>query len=527
MQSAKCKVQNEVVRDGAARPTSHSAFCTPNSAFTLVELMISIALVVLLMYGVQKVFSLSSQAASAGNAVSSGVRDARSAQAVFTLDLGNADPAMPFMIIRSTMIPAFRNKDDQLSDRDYNPAAVLAGRQAQTLSIDLNGNNTDGEGGFTTAGGENFPSTTYNYRNHRTDVFSFFSRDMFRRQTGNDGTYAADQTSLEAWVWYGHLWLQNNKLDTDPEAFFCDAARTIPTFPGSDIEDTNPNNFFASQWILGRMPMLLRAPDPAAVIADRQGIAQDYIARTTASSPNLTPLSAGSPSNVGTYTIQQSRYDLAGTSSAAFKTVVDTEIAGGNINWWVNLMTGAVAGVDSGRFQGKSYLGKPMDSAEMSKQAPVFVKGCSQFMVEFAGDYLIQNPADGQITGGGVDGEIDYWVVDAGTPNERRQIRWYGMPRDTSGDGAITFAGFDVMPLRDSIVGYGFEKVLPTAAALRPNGDYATVDLYFTSGNTPNYICAWGPGDPKPKMIRIVMTIDDATGKLADGQTFEYVFKLP
>ena len=37
----------------------------------------------------------------------------------------------------------------------------------------------------------------------------------------------------------------------------------------------------------------------------------------------------------------------------------------------------------------------------------------------------------------------------------------------------------------------------------------------------------WGPTDPKPKMIRILMTIDDPNGKLTDGQTFEYVFTLP
>ena len=41
------------------------------------------------------------------------------------------------------------------------------------------------------------------------------------------------------------------------------------------------------------------------------------------------------------------------------------------------------------------------------------------------------------------------------------------------------------------------------------------------------YVCAWGPNDPKPKMIRITMTVDDPGGRLADGQTYEYIYTLP
>ena len=33
--------------------------------------------------------------------------------------------------------------------------------------------------------------------------------------------------------------------------------------------------------------------------------------------------------------------------------------------------------------------------------------------------------------------------------------------------------------------------------------------------------------EPKPKMIRIIFTLDDPNGKLPEGQTFEYVFNLP
>ena len=58
--------------------------------FTLVELMISIALVVVLMLGITKVFSLTSQTAGATNQMSSSMRNARAAQAEMTQDFASA-----------------------------------------------------------------------------------------------------------------------------------------------------------------------------------------------------------------------------------------------------------------------------------------------------------------------------------------------------------------------------------------------------------------------------------------------------
>jgi hypothetical protein len=41
------------------------------------------------------------------------------------------------------------------------------------------------------------------------------------------------------------------------------------------------------------------------------------------------------------------------------------------------------------------------------------------------------------------------------------------------------------------------------------------------------YSCAWGPNDPKPKLIRIIFTIDDPLGRTPTGQQFENVFEVP
>ena len=139
-----------------------------------------------------------------------------------------------------------------------------------------------------------------------------------------------------------------------------------------------------------------------------------------------------------------------------------------------------------------------------------------------------------------------------------------GQRRDQVGGALVRLAAvqaLDVVPLRDVIrtsinppgyagyTGVGtFEKCVyapptgPAVQAMPPRDFYAhTVDPAnhlpdapngVAAGSTMNegnhYICAWGPNDQiKPRMLRIIMRVDDANGKLSDGQTFEYTINLP
>ena len=166
--------------------------------FTLLELMISIALVLLLVLGINQVFSLSSRTVGAGQAMSGIARDARSAQSVIYNDARVAviDDG-PCFFIRSERQWAWRNAQDQQQDQD-----------GKVDSFDLDRNNSE------TDSIDQIPTTTYNHRNHRLDRMGFFARDLFRRQTGNEGQFAADMTSNEAYVWYGHLKRASNSVDT-------------------------------------------------------------------------------------------------------------------------------------------------------------------------------------------------------------------------------------------------------------------------------------------------------------------------
>src|SRR5688572_17083030 len=175
------------------------------AGFTLVELMISIALVLLLMLGINRVFQVTGEAIGTNAAVSTGVRDARAAQAVFAGDFVAYAADSPALIIRSERVSAFRNRQDALGDKDWDgTTATELGKR----TIDLDGDGTEGN-----SLGESTPAGIYNHRSHRVDHLSFFARGLFRRQTGGGidasnnelNDYISSMTGTEAWISYGHI----------------------------------------------------------------------------------------------------------------------------------------------------------------------------------------------------------------------------------------------------------------------------------------------------------------------------------
>jgi hypothetical protein len=114
----------------------------------------------------------------------------------------------------------------------------------------------------------------------------------------------------------------------------------------------------------------------------------------------------------------------------------------------------------------------PLTSAMIAQMSPALLQHCSQFIVEYAGDYLQQDgptsatpgQLTGQITGIGPDGQIDYVITtvpDTTSPTGYRQtkrIRWYGMPRSTNGGLPNLWHGDSTQGLQSSytIRGYNF-----------------------------------------------------------------------
>jgi prepilin-type N-terminal cleavage/methylation domain-containing protein len=461
-------------------------------AFTLIELMISIALVLILIIGINQVFSITSQTVGAGQAHSNIVRDMRAVQQVFVDDFRSYASDGPALIIKCEQMWSFLSARDAQGDRNN-----------QSDNWDVTGS----------AGSEaDQPQTRYNFRSHRLDRIAFFARGLFRRQTGNDGVYVGDQTASEAWIWYGHVRQPDNSWSgplPGTSDFFS---------PGAGTAITNPNNFYASQWALGRFALLLIDPSSSTFSG------QNYIRSNVDA---LSPLAVGSVSTTlggsPQYLLQESRYDIADASISSWAAKLNTLIANDPTeNWWSRLMMGP----DS-RFRATPYIAKPASSFWMSQTAPLLLPSCTQFMVEFAGDFVTQDndpgsPNYGDVTAAAPDGITDFAIV-----SNVRRIRFYGMPRDVDGDGAITVAGGDVVPVRD-VAGsqYSFEKSDPASNNIlgQSSSNWGAVDAMSSNSF---YSCAFGPTDPRPRMIRFIVGVDDPNGRLAEGTLHEFVFNLP
>lgn len=522
------------------------------NAFTLIELLVSLAMVLILIVGVNQVFRIATTSIGAGQALSDSSRDNRAIQAVLYNDFQQSiirSSDSPCFVIRSARASAFRDRKEMLSSQSY--AKLYAGTPDPTAgtvdtairSIDLNGNNVEGEGAVA---GEVVPRNDLSQRNYRQDMMCFFARGLYPRQTANDGQYSADMSSGEAWIWYGQLRQPIDFTNTSSSSKDPGTNSLTGSNPKTENETSNPNNFYARQWGLGRVAMLLKDPSPPlpatnGTIADKAGNPQFYVRRLAgAAATSTAPLAAGTGAFNGSTTdginLEQSRYDLAGTSVDSFRTILKSVIPlkSTNPTWYgpSNLTP---------RFAGYPYPTKPLSSYGVARTTPWLVGGCTQFIVEFAGDYLSQDPTTGAVTGNystaATDGQIDFVVNTDAT----RNIRWYGFPRDVTGpspghpDGAITAVAGDVVPLRDLL---GFTAPIEHFSTASPTLPAAN---YMNPAQGAEYIVAWQPAGsygldasnnpipepPRPKMLRITMKIDDPNGRLPDGQTYEYVIALP
>jgi hypothetical protein len=466
---------------------------------------------------------MSSDAVGANQAVSKIVRAHRSAQPVLAEDWRNGATDSPLFLISNeigyggpgqpaTWVTGFRNAQEQRDNGDADPTSF------------------DGAT-------HNFMAMGSSDRIPRLDRLGFFARGSYRRATTPDDPSKALAGSGEAYIWVGQLAVDNG-----------------------NNKPVHPENQFGSDRILGRMAILLKnrteltdgdKPVAGANATSTGGLwPLAYDAKTMASYSDVAPV-----------TLDQFR--------AQANQVYDNSIPAlpNFVNNWYSTMEADSTGMAL-RYWCNPTVTRPVTADVLSSKVPIFIPNCTQFIVEYAGDYLNQDPQTGLpkngvnqnlqtnggqydstkfdvaeavnekranaddplIVHGTTDGQIDYILEKPGNTNDAtkwvRRIRWYGLPRDVNGDGKIDFN--DVVPLADVLGPSGYnirvngnatqaswEKVLPKPAV----ADYAT--LANSDAANFRYICAWHNG--APPMIRILIKIDDPTGKLQDGQWYEYV----
>ena len=483
-------------------PLHRAARACGRGGFTLLEMIVSLALVLVLMLAVTRIFTTVSTTVGAAQALSAATRDAKAAQAVFARDFGAFAADGPMAIYNGQKF-AFRSAIDAQNDPDGNPGTydpASAGGAEPAVS-----------------------TTDFSSRNHRFDTICFFARDKFASQTGVNGAFVSNFASREAFIWYGFLRQPDNG----------GAVNGAGQRPAAADPLINPNNYYASQWILGRAAILLFDPSNAPAGSYQRSGGGATLAPFSFGSNNTNPGGTYGKSSDG-WATNSGRYDTAATTISLFRQDVADTITANPNNWWQQFIYASEGNGGNGpnRFFAKPFVQRPYTPEAISFTTPIFIPHCSSFCVEYAGDYVEQNPATGDIqdvnsngTAAEPDGQIDY--VELGGA---RKIRWYGLPRKTSAPqfaGAATplvsAANGDVAPLRDTLgAAARFEKRID----LGPSGDY--------SGSTNNqvvYACAWGPNDlaNRPKLIRLTVVIDrpEAQGRLDQGLVFEYVFNLP
>jgi prepilin-type N-terminal cleavage/methylation domain-containing protein len=519
------------------------------SAFTLIELLISVAIALVLVLGVNQVFKIASQTVGTGQAFSAVTRDERVAHFSVYTDVHNAlTVAQPALMISSQSVVAFNTQQDASNEPSGVPGTITINGVAQPVSYALASS-----------------------RNFRIDTLGFFaSGDLYQRQTANDQTFVSPTTSSSAYIWYGHLALPSNSQAQSAGTYSTPVTPVLPPsapppstqwfgpgWPDSSTTLRNDNNRYAADWILGRVAMLFVPTPPTG---------DNYLQYNV----NANPLASNNTSTTDGIAIFTSRYDEVGCSVTQFNSAAAAYLTTNPLPATPPMPSGFRTPMFF-RYCANPFPIKPLTAANMAAAAPIFLRHCSQFIVEYAGDYLTQdnnpylangstpnpnygnvgsvtNSSDAIVTVNGAqgDGVVDF-VADktASLTNPAlwtRRIRWYGFPRDTNNDGAIDLQ-HDVVPLRDVL-----QAAIPNGAGQpsTTNAPWEVVNFlvpsnnnYATTGNvvpTSQYLCSWGAetqwpvsgnyGTGLPRMLRITLALDDPAGRLASPQIYEYVIDL-
>jgi len=541
------------------------------SAFTLVEVMVSIAVALLLLLGVNQVFHATALTTGVGLALSTSQQMSRTVKAALQNDLKNGAWDAGILIIRNEQVYAYRNTADQQSAADPNDP-------------------TKPDPAFSSA----FPNGVYpayiiNSRSHRVDRIGFFARGMFDRQTSPGPMDTVSVQGTEAWVWYGHLALPNNNVLKSPNRDdWTNPQRSSAQFFGPGVPNTsnatNDNNFFASDWALGRFATLLLGLNPNAndnSAASRSN--RDYLQFGSSSYAPLTydstsALMSGSFADPAFASLHDAAWESIDDFKGRLARSISTPPPSG-IPWYYS-MIGVEAQVLQPEIADHRYQASPfipsvgldknntsrLSPTSLALAAPIMARGCCHFIVEYAGNYLTQVDApggtdankrpDGTVLSASPSSDpnhIDYVSeYDPTTTQYVRKIRWYGFPRNTNGIPGIQYD--DVIPLRDVLAlnnagpqaqfehfGPGF-PLAPSAGQVATNGAPTSQSLteYDTLGNQPDYTytCAWGPYPPNPpppagmanyglpKLLRITVVFDDPNGRLGTEQSYEYIIDL-
>jgi hypothetical protein len=498
--------------------------------------MLSLFIALLLLLGVNAVFRASSQTIQAGQALNTAVRNARAVQPIFFNDLKNCAPDSPAFVISSSFVPQWLNAADATAN-NATPGALPTPSTGFILSDHLH--RADSLSFFARGLFKRKTSDTGSLISPISSDEAFIHYGHLRTLTNDGVTYLGPDDYAGIAEPYAANWVLGRNvilLQQDEVAVFSPKAvlqtNYYPMAPSSPQTDFSPQVPVAGEWLAGGF-----TPTGSSV---------------TLYPGNLTPLGYGTNGGTGQPQLQTSRYDLASARMDQFRSMITNaayaqaqQAAAANpyVFWWTPLVyqqgysgldttvnsaftsrlllpvqpypyTPLVSGVsftltapyntstprmatgggNNQWFPRYRFLGSSIPSpnaiqaSDVAGMAPFFQEHVSQFIVEYAGDFLSQDSygniidtvPDGQIdwlyaTRGDWQPTLNYYAGDfviynhtyyeatanntnvtppgSGTPPQwtpatpPKQIRWYGAPRDSTGSGYIysSFALIDQM----------------------------------------------------------------------------------
>ena len=524
---------------------------TVRRGFTLTELLIAVGLAMLVLYGVNRVFTATSDTIGTGSALSEANRTLRAVEGNLSSDFNPQinpltgaevpgtgilpsvtaayDHKQPAIAIRVQEIAAFNSKADREADVDGAVGTYDPTNSGTEIPIPTIGN--------------------LGARRHRIDTVSFFISGKvegsvgvftgsFRRQTGqiNSGreTLVTDlEKPLEhAWVWYGHT-----RLPDDPASL--NLLSSNYRQPGT----TGSKNEYAADWVLGRRATVISDREDYGQVAYEPGFVNDangvpmYYYRDAAApagipvgfgttgtgasgdiaSPASGPLAfvntngandarvAATDPN-GATLLQSSIYDLLAivdgigiVPTGLYAPATGTGVygafntgSGAAANFWQAITQDRTATGPAFRFNANPFVGAPLITQGGALPASFKTALNSPILARACTQFIVEFAGDMDSSG----------QIDVRTAGGVSGIQWYGLPRYVDG-------------------GVG-DVIMPPAGPYLVRNDSATA--------VPTAAFVWGPAElaagPRPSLIRITVTIVDTNNRLQDGMTREFVYRV-
>lgn len=491
-------------------------FYAGHAGFTLVEMLVTIGIAAIMMLGIQKIFSTTSEAISIGK--------------------GTGD-----MLVSTQMI----------NEHFVNDGEEMVGPGEGGVLVILNYLVNDADGFRHTSDGPWSPLIAEDVENGsrypiRSDQLMFIRKrgELEPICPGGQGNFCNDSSAAYVRMWYGHL-LRTNPNGSDPEGNAGGPDRQFGPNNLGWVAGMSGLNTLAIDWILGRQATFLDPSDVASGwnLDARGGFVNGAYRNGAEYNAPVSGYGGSIPGNI----VELAYMGLTDIATQAFEGVptFGANVGSTGLSFSADMTgtysvgagnaVGAGNGIPYSNVYSYTYGDRRLrvnsipqyaagsgtseyNSWQIAQTHPIFAEHVSGFVIEFAGDYLdgvhtVGKPI-GLLVDTNGDGVFGDGIVDTENDGaDNISIKWYSMDNPPPpGVFSNSFQGSGVTPINDN--GTDSNVSLPV---------FAHRGFVFKSGAGQT---SW------PRMIRIRYRLHDVRGQVSGtdgefGRWFEQIIEVP